>query len=44
VLNASIKLFQDEEARAEFEKYQEKEAEKDTPVTIGDILKSKENN
>ncbi|MCR5705483.1 MAG: S1 RNA-binding domain-containing protein [Acholeplasmatales bacterium] len=42
VLNASIKLFQDEEARQEFEKYQDAEAEKDTPVTIGDILKSKE--
>ena len=40
ILNASIKAFQDREARAEFEKYQDAEAEKETPVTIGDILKN----
>lgn len=43
ILIASIKQYQDAEARAEFEKYQEKEAEKDIPTTIGDILNSKEN-
>ena len=43
ILNASIKAYQDDLARKEFEKYQDMDKEKDTPTTIGDILNNKNN-
>ncbi len=43
VLIASIKMYQEDLARKEFEKYQDMDKEKDTPTTIGDILNNKNN-